>query len=113
MTVSDGWRLDTDAKSTDAVLDAFSNRGSERNDNKPELQKELPGLRGFSATNIKNMRSFYEEWSLFVNRQPMADENKTLTAVSDSELNSLIAVELKSGKFLLHIWDNYHIEVLQ
>ena len=47
------------------------------------------------------------------NRQPMADENKTLTAVSDSELNSLIAVELKSGKFLLHIWDNYHIEVLQ
>ena len=78
-----------------------------------QLQKELPGLRGFSATNIKNMRSFYEEWSLFVNRQPMADENKTLTAVSDSELNSLIAVELKSGKFLLHIWDNYHIEALQ
>jgi len=29
----------------------------------------------------------------------MADENKTLTAVSDSELNSLVAVELKSGKF--------------
>ena len=28
-----------------------------------QLQKELPGLRGFSATNIKNMRSFYEEWS--------------------------------------------------
>lgn len=26
-----------------------------------QLQKELPGLRGFSATNIKNMRSFYEE----------------------------------------------------
>lgn len=64
-----------------------------------QLQKELPGLRGFSATNIKNMRSFYEEWSPVINRQPMADENKTLTAVSDSELNSLIAVELKSGKF--------------
>ena len=29
-----------------------------------QLQKELPGLRGFSASNIKNMRSFYEEWSL-------------------------------------------------
>ena len=43
----------------------------------------------------------------------MADENKTLTAVSDSELNSLIAVGLKSEKFLLHIWDNYHIEALQ
>ena len=41
-----------------------------------QLQKELPGLRGFSATNIKNMRSFYEEWSPVINRQPMADENK-------------------------------------
>ena len=39
-----------------------------------QLQKELPGLRGFSATNIKNMRSFYEEWSPIINRQPMADE---------------------------------------
>ena len=26
------------------------------------LQKELPGLRGFSTSNIKNMRVFYEEW---------------------------------------------------
>ena len=26
------------------------------------LQKELPGLRGFSVSNIKNMRVFYEEW---------------------------------------------------
>ena len=41
MTVSDGWRLDTDAKSTDAVLDAFSNRGSERNDNKPATTKGI------------------------------------------------------------------------
>jgi predicted nuclease of restriction endonuclease-like (RecB) superfamily len=27
------------------------------------LQQELNGLRGFSATNLKNMRIFYEEWS--------------------------------------------------
>ena len=26
------------------------------------LQKELPGLRGFSAQNMRNMRQFYEEW---------------------------------------------------
>ena len=60
--------------------------------NSQQLQKELPVLCGFLATNIKNMRSFYEEWAPSVNRQPMADENKTLTAVSDSELNSFIAV---------------------
>lgn len=29
-----------------------------------QLRKELPGLRGFSARNIKNMRTFYEEWHL-------------------------------------------------
>ena len=27
-----------------------------------QLRKELPGLRGFSARNLKNMRTFYEEW---------------------------------------------------
>lgn len=38
------------------------------------LQKELPGLRGFSASNIKNMRQFYEQWSILTNRQPAAVE---------------------------------------
>ena len=28
-----------------------------------QLQEELPGLRGFSARNLKYMRTFYEEWS--------------------------------------------------
>lgn len=27
-----------------------------------QLDKELPGLRGFSARNLRNMRTFYEEW---------------------------------------------------
>lgn len=38
------------------------------------LQKELPGLRGFSATNIRNMRIFYEEWDKVLNHQPVADD---------------------------------------
>lgn len=34
------------------------------------LCQELPGLRGFSETNIKNMRIFFEEWQdVFENRQ--------------------------------------------
>ena len=28
------------------------------------LDKELPGLRGFSSRNLRYMRTFYEEWSL-------------------------------------------------
>ena len=35
----------------DKILDQLSN----------DLQHELPGLKGFSATNIKRMRTFYEE----------------------------------------------------
>ena len=45
------------------AIDAISER----------LQQELPGLRGFSVSNIKNMRMFYEEWcQFFSNRQPAA-----------------------------------------
>ncbi len=33
------------------------------------LSLELPGLRGFSHSNIKNMRQFFEEWRDQSNRQ--------------------------------------------
>ena len=39
-----------------------------------QLQKELPGLRGFSAANIKFMRQFYESW---------CSQLKSLTTVSE------------------------------
>lgn len=49
-----------------------------------QLQKELPGLRGFSAANIKFMRQFYETW---------CDDLKSLTAISGiNERKSLTAV---------------------
>ena len=38
------------------------------------LQQELPGLRGFSTTNIKNMRIFYEQWNPMLNRQLTTDD---------------------------------------
>ena len=38
-----------------------------------QLRRELPGLRGFGVSNIKNMRQFYESWNVAVNRQPTAD----------------------------------------
>lgn len=41
-----------------------------------QLRREMPGLRGFSATNIKYMRIFFEQWSLVINRQPLADDLK-------------------------------------
>lgn len=41
-----------------------------------QLQKELPGLRGFGVSSIKNMRQFYEEWADFIFCQPAAGELK-------------------------------------
>lgn len=43
-----------------------------------KLQMELPGLRGFSERNLKNMRTFYEEWQ-------MLDVN---SAVSTTEIHN-------------------------
>ena len=38
------------------------------------LKTKLGGIRGFSESNIKNMRLFYDEWSPYVNRQPLVDD---------------------------------------
>lgn len=38
------------------------------------LQKELPGLRGFSVQNMRNMRQFFEEWGASAIHQPLAGE---------------------------------------
>ena len=47
-----------------------------------QLQKELPGLRGFSEGNLKKMRIFYEEWSQYdlspQNRALLTHDLKTL-----------------------------------
>ena len=85
-----------------------------------QLHKELPGLRGFSASNIKNMRSFYEEWSPVINRQPSADDLKTLTVVSESELNeNLLLVEIRQPSADEFNWSDFfaigfshHIEIM-
>lgn len=44
------------------------------------LQKELPGLRGFSAANIKLMRQFFEEWSFLL----QSSEIDKLQSISNS-----------------------------
>ena len=39
------------------------------------LRNEIPGLRGFSETNLKNMRIFYEAWNnIESNSSVMTDE---------------------------------------
>ena len=59
------------------------------------LQQELHGLRGFSATNIRNMRIFYEEWECM---QPfLIDKKEPLFHFSEEELDrQLLSAELKN-----------------
>ena len=53
------------------------------------LRKELPGLKGYSASSMKNMRKFYENWQ-------MLDPNSSVT--TDDNNSASVLVELESDK---------------
>ena len=76
-----------------------------------KLQKELPGLRGFSETNIKYMRLFYEAWAPFVNRQPAADDLEVDGKRLLSVIRQPMADDMDWSKFL-SIGFNHHIEII-
>ena len=51
-----------------------------------QLEKELPGLRGFSARNLRYMRMFYEEWSeLDVSGESSQIEQKSNLALTSAK----------------------------
>lgn len=49
------------------------------------LRNELPGLRGFGESQLKNMRSFYEAWNMLECNSPIV--------IGESTNNSLIDIE--------------------
>lgn len=62
-----------------------------------QLRKELPGLRGFSASSLKNMRLFYENWSFLEdsNSSVMTDElpdTRTNSSDVSDELTAIIPI---------------------
>lgn len=96
-----------------------------------QLQKELPGLKGFSAESITKMRRFYDEWSAVIFQSPAATEmmNDKLQPLIDeiqsptaTELNAPIqVVDLEFGKNafdiqlahdFLSISFSHHMEIL-
>ena len=63
------------------------------------LQQELHGLRGFSATNIRNMRIFYEEWECM---QPfLIDQKAPLFQFSEEELDRQLLSGDLNDSFLI------------
>ena len=59
------------------------------------LQAELPGLRGFSERNLKNMRTFYEEWqALDSNSAVVTAELQTTELQGDIPLDEIRQLQL-------------------
>ena len=60
-----------------------------------QLEKELPGLRGFSARNLRYMRMFYEEWSeLDVSGESAQIEQKSNLALTSAKSPDSIEKEI-------------------
>ncbi len=90
------------------------------------LRKDLPGLRGFGETNLKNMRAFYEAWNCIeANSSVGTDELKQISSVendcvaqsSNSEVDTIRQLELTNlGNFpivqFLSISFTHHIAIL-
>lgn len=82
------------------------------------LRQELPGLRGFSETSIKDMRIFFEAWqSIFENRQSSTtDFDLTLSYVDEPIINrqlataDLTAVQLE---MFFNVAFTHHREILR
>ena len=73
------------AKWGSGAIDALSN----------QLQVELPGLRGFSATNIKNMRAFFEFWADDFSIRPLPMGELSIRHLLSDENCSLATNEIR------------------
>ena len=69
-----------------------------------QLQREMPGLRGFSGENIKKMRHFYEAWKGFLIRSPTATELPIARTSIDYINCSPAATDLPDEKNILTNW---------
>ena len=84
-----------------------------------QLRRELPGLRGFSARSIRNMRTFYEYWKQYLIGQPSAAKfqlsiNQDAIDIECFSLQkwSPVAIEINREEFL-GISFSHHLEILQ
>ena len=69
-----------------------------------QLRRELPGLRGYSPSNMKNMRLFYEKWSVLDSKSP-------IVIGESSEQNSTIAIgELQSEDYQIDIYRSLSVD---
>lgn len=64
------------------------------------LYKDLPGLRGYSETSLKNMRKFYDNWKMLDADTSVATDNSqsTIAIVESSKESAVATAECSSAK---------------
>lgn len=84
-----------------------------------QLRRDLPGLRGFSAQNIRSMRAFYEFWAPYLICSPSASKLQNAYSDDTVTIDSLslqkwapIASEIDREEFL-GISFSHHMEILR
>lgn len=74
-----------------------------------QLRRELPGLRGFGVSNIKNMRQFYELWKDVLNRQPLAGDLQDVDNEDSLPAHALLSLNRQPKADDLDIHDFFSI----
>ena len=86
------------------AIDAISSR----------LQEELPGLRGFSATNLRNMRIFFEAWSPedAHGDSLVATDESVRVALGNFHQAQLMKLQPKDAEAFKNIGFTHHMAIL-
>ena len=80
-----------------------------------QLRKEMPGLKGFSESSLKNMRMFFEEWS------PVLESSDATSSISPIMIGEIEKSSLLSSKSTITVDDlelfgnlsfTHHIRIL-
>lgn len=63
------------------------------------LRQELPGLRGFSETNLKNMCLFYGAWNVIEPKSPIAIGDLAKVLTPKEELQRIFEESSNTGDY--------------
>ena len=77
-----------------------------------QLRKDLPGLRGFSATQLREMRLFYEGWAVLDANSSVATDENLLFHAQDTN-SSVTTDEFESKEQGVDIYQSIHIPNLK
>ena len=85
------------------------------------LQQEMPGLKGFSKTQLKRMKTFYTAWHEYFNVPSVSQNSKNITRFSNvADYEGVIISPLTTDQFdkftleaFLTVQFSHHCEILQ